>query len=70
MLHVTAYDALPQDQYRSSVAFLAIPGIGAISQSFKTASLGLSLASVVIGLDSEVEEKLTKVEIEWDDESR
>ena len=44
--------------YSSSVAFLAIPNLVDISQTFILLSIGLSLSSVVMGFNAKLEEKL------------
>jgi hypothetical protein len=47
---------------RSSVAFLAIPGLVDVAQFFIIASIGLALGSVVMGFNIQVDEKLSELE--------
>lgn len=47
---------------RSSVAFLAVPGLVDVAQFLIIVSIGLSLGSVVMGFNSEVDEKLSDLQ--------
>jgi hypothetical protein len=48
--------------YSASIAFLAVPGIIDVTQFFVIGAIGLSIASVVMGFNPNVEEKLAGLE--------
>ena len=48
---------------RSSVAFLAVPNLVDFAQFLIIASIGLSLGCVVIGFNSEVDERLSELQL-------
>lgn len=47
---------------RSSVAFLALPGLVDIAQFFVIVSIGLSLSCMVMGFNGLVDEELSKLQ--------